>query len=311
MDKRGLLNLSMLLVVGALGALIWFDRERPAEDADRPLLWPQLAEATRLAVLETDPATGALDRPRWTLEKDAGGWRLTAPFAAAADPIAVADLLEQLGKTRSRARYPLSALDPKATGLDAPQSAFELTLAGATSRFELGGTEPLNYRRYVRSGDAVDLVDDLVSYRLLQDGAQLASKRLLPAGAKLTRLELPGRTLARSADGKWTLAPDDPAISADALVALVSNWERAAATAVRARHDGVVQAMVRVTVEGAAAPLELALLTAVDGLRFARQDLGLEYELPESARAELLELTRVIALPAAPADLPTTPPTKR
>jgi hypothetical protein len=302
MDKRALLNLSLLLVVGALGALIWHERSAPpAEDADQPLLFPTVAEATRLAVVERD-------QPRWTLEKVGGAWRLTAPFAAAADPIVVAELIGSLAATRSRAHYPASVLDPKATGLDAPHAIFEVTVAGAVTRFDLGGTEPINYRRYVRSGDAVHLVDDLISYRLLQDGAQLASKRLLPDGAKLVRLELPGRTLARGADGRWTLAPDDAQVSADALTALVANWERAAASAVRARQDGVVQAMVRITVEGVAAPIELAVLTAVDGLRFERQDLGLEYELPAAARAELLELPRGSASP--PAATTTAPPGK-
>jgi hypothetical protein len=306
MDKRALLNLALLTVVAGLGALIWFDRERSSEDADQPLLFPALADATRLAVLELEPATGATAKARWMLERRGDGWWLAAPFVAPADAAAVEDLLRSLGETRSRARYAPAELDPKATGLDRPLTAFVVTGAGGETRFELGGTESLNYRRYVRSGDQVHLVDDLISYRLTQDGASLASKRLLPAGAKVVRLEIPGRTLARGADGKWTLSPADAEVSADALVALVENWEHAAATAVRARTDGVVQAMVKVALEGVAAPVELELLTAVDGLRFARRDLGLEYQLPDGARAELLELPRTAAVPAgAPATAPT------
>ena len=41
------------------------------------------------------------------------------------------------------------------------------------------------------------------------------------------------------------------------------------------------------------------VLTAVEGLRLARADLGLEYELPTTARAELLALPRTVTLPAA------------
>jgi hypothetical protein len=305
MDKRALLNLALLGVVAGLGALIWHDRSRSTEDADQPLLFPALADATRLAVLELDPATGATAKARWSLERRGDGWWLAAPFVAPADPTAVEDLLRSLGETRSRARYAPTELDPKAAGLDRPSSAFVVTGAGGETRFEIGGTESLNYRRYVRGGGQVHLVDDLISYRLLQEGAALASKRLLPQGAKVARLELPGRTLARGADGKWTLAPADAEVSADALVALAGNWEHAAATAVRARADGVVQAVVRVTLDGVAAPVELELLTAVDGLRFARRDLGLEYELPESARSELLQLPRTIEVPV------TAPPSKK
>jgi hypothetical protein len=301
MDRRALLNLSLLVLVAALGALIWSDRDRKADDTDQPLLFPTLTEATRLTVLELDPASGATARARWTLERRDGGWWLAAPFAAPADPTAVEDLLRALGETRSRARYAAAELDAKAAGLDRPSSAFAFTVAGVETRFDIGGTESLNYRRYLRSADQVHLVDDLISYRLLQEGATLASKRLLPAGARIARLELPGRALARGADGRWTLAPEDAEVSADALVALVEGWEHAAATVVRAEpaRAGVVQAVVRATLEGAVAPIELELLTAAEGLRFARRDLGIVYELPESARAGLLELPRTVKVPAA------------
>lgn len=311
MDRRALLNLSLLLVVGGLGALIWFDRDRATDDADQPLLFPALAEATRLAVLELDPATGATIKVRWSLERRGDAWWLTVPFIVPADPTAVEDLLRSLGETRSRARYTPTELDPKAAGLDRPSSALVVTRAGVETRFELGGTESLNYRRYLRSGDLVHLVDDLISYRLMQEGATLASKRLLPVGAAVARLEIPGRALARGADGKWALTPADPEVGADALVALVGNWEHATATAVRGLDGGagVVQALVRISLDGGVAPLEFELLTAADGLRFARRDLGLVYELPTSARAELLELPRIDTVPAhAPATL--TPPGK-
>ena len=298
-DKRALLNLGLAVVVAGLGALIWFSPEPPAEDADQPLAFPGVATATRLAVLERDPTGGELSRTRWALEQRDGTWWLTAPLTAAADPIAVEDLIKSLSAARSRAQYTLPELDAKAIGIDRPGSALLVTSGGTEARYELGGTEALNYRRYVRSGDAVQLVDDLISYRLQQDAATLISKRLLPAGAKVTQVELPGRPVARGADGKWTLRPDDAEVTADALVGLAENWQRASASAVHLRKDGVVQAVIKVTLEGAATPLEFQVLTAVEGLRFARPDLGLEYELPATAQAELLALPRTVTLPAA------------
>lgn len=298
-DKRALLNLGLAVAVAGLGALIWYSPEKPAEDADQPFAFPGVAAATRFAVVERDADSGTLTRTRWALEQRDGGWWLTAPFVAAADPTAVEDLVKSLGAARRRAQYTAAELDAKATGIDHPGSALLVTTGGAEARYELGGTEALNYRRYIRNGDAVQLVDDLISYRLQQDAATLISKRLLPAGAKVTRIELPGRALARGADGKWTLRPDDAEVTADALVALAEHWERATASAVRLRQDGVVQAVIKVTLEGAVAPLEFQVLTAVDGLRFARADLGLEYELPTTAREALLVLPRSAALPAA------------
>lgn len=311
MDKRALLNLGLMAVVAGLGALYWFDREPPAEDADQPLVFPALASATRLAVLERDPAGG--ERPRWALEKRAEGWWLVAPFESATDPIAIEDLLKYLGGVRSRARYAATELDPATTGLAAPGSAFVVTAGGVETRHELGGTESLNYRRYLKVGDAVHLVDDLISYRLQQDAANLASKRLLPAGAEVVAVALPGRRAARDAAGRWTLAPEDPEVSADALVALAANWARATALSVAKADGGRVQATIEVALAGAPTPLAFDVLTADDELRLARRDLGLEYRLPATARSELLQLPRTVAVPgdapaAAPAPTPATKP---
>lgn len=295
MDKRTLLNLGLAVTVAALGALVWFKPGTGPDEPEQPRVFGELKDLARIEV-SGGISAGGTPATLWALERRNDGWWVTAPFVAPADAVEVETVIKALTETRSRARYAASALDPVATGLAKPE--LELVIDGV--RHVFGGIESINYRRYLQVGAEVHLVDELLHYRLAQDPAGFASKRLLPPGARVTRLELPGRTLAAGGDGRWRVTPADPRISADALVALTESWSRAAALTVRARHDGVVQARVLVTLEGADAPLEFQVLSAVDGLVLARHDLGLEYALPDSARAELLELhTPPPVLPAA------------
>jgi len=294
MDRRTLLNLGLAVAVAALAALAWFKPGASSDGPEDPLVFGALEGVARIAVSGGRTPSGTPVAP-WALERRGDGWWITAPFVAPADAIEAETVITALREARSHARYAASALDATAIGLATPT----LELAIDDAHYALGGTEPLNYRRYLRSGDTVHLVDDLLHYRLARDAAGFASKRLLPPGAKPVRIELPGRALARGPEGRWSVSPDDPTLGADAVVALVEAWSRAASLSVKARHDGVIQAVVRVTLEGTEAPLEFEVLTATDGVTLARRDLGLEYSLPDAAGAELLELRTALPLPAA------------
>ena len=295
MSARGWLNLALALAVAVLGALAWFKPGAPDPDAGRLPVFAAPAAAHSIRVTLAD-GTG------WQLTRGAGAWSLAAPFASPADPALVGSLLDDLGAAKSGAHYAASALDPKQVGLDKPVLVLELD----AHRYEFGGVEPIDYKRYVKDGDRVLMVDNMAFYRLDQPGAAFASKRLLPDGAQPTKLELPSLTLASDAGGRWTLTPADARVSSDAIQALVEAWRHAGAIEVKPIAAGVVQGKARITLAGVATPLEFEVLTAAEGLRLARRDLGLEYELQAEDRGALLELTRTPALPIAPA-----PPTAR
>jgi hypothetical protein len=275
--QRGTLNLVLAAALAALGALAWF---KPG--ADDPAGTPAFGALEGLAAIEVTRTDGA----GFALARGADGrWALTAPFALPADQAAVDALLGQLREQRARARYPAASLDLAQLGLATPS----LTLVLGAERYAFGGTDPIDYRRYVQHGDEVLLVDELISFRLRQDASDLADRRLLPEGAKVVGLALPGHRLTAQ-DGRWTIAPDAPGASADAPVALAEAWQARRADRVAVRGSAPTQARIEVTLAGASAPLVFEVLTASDGLRLARPDLGVEYSLPASARAALLEL---------------------
>jgi hypothetical protein len=289
--QRGTLNLLLAAALLALGALAWF-RPGTTEAPEGELAFPGVATAKLLRATNT-AATNS-----WTLERGAdGGWALTAPFRLPLDPALVDALVKDLTEARAPARYPASALDAKAAGLDAPSLLLEVDAA----RYAFGGTEPINYRRYVQHDDQVLLVNDLLYFRMSQGWANLADKRLLPRGARIEKLELPGITLSVDAAGKRTLTPDDGQVSADALAALLDAWTLQTAMELQPLDPELVaQATLRVTLAGRAQPLEFKVLPSQEGLRLARADLGVEYRFPSESRTALLELERSApALPAA------------
>lgn len=289
---RGTTNLLLAGALLALGALAWF-KPGSTEQPQGELAFPGAATAKLLR------ATNTVATNSWTLERGSNGaWALTVPFRLPADPVVVDALIDELGEARAPARYPASELVPASVGLDAPSLLVELDAA----RYAFGGTEPLNHRRYVQLGDEVLLLNDLLFFRMSQGWQNLADKRLLPRGAAIARLELPGIVLSVDAAGKRTLAPEDPQVSADALGALLDAWTLQSAMELKALDPALVaQATLRVTLTGQAQPLEFKVLQSAEGLRLGRADLGVEYVFPSESRQALLELPRVTAPLVAPA----------
>jgi hypothetical protein len=302
--QRGTTNLLLAGALIALGALAWY-KPGAGEQPEGELAFPGVADAATIRVTNTAPGMS------WSLERDAAGaWALTAPLRLPTDPALTDALLKDLAEARAPSRYAASALDAKAVGLDAPSLLLEITVSGppqggGAERYAFGGTEPINYRRYVQHGDEVLLLNDLLYFRLSQGWSSFADKHLLPKGAQIAQLELPGVTVSVDAAGKRRLVPDDPRVSADALAALLDAWTQQTAMELKALDSAqVAQATLRVTLVGVAQPIEFRVLPSAEGLRLARADLGVEYAFPSDARAALLELQRTDSALPAPTPLP-------
>ena len=277
MNSRNLLNLILAIVVIGLGIAIWFSQQKaPAPEPERITNLGE-AEITRI---EIHPARHADAR----LERRGTEWWLVAPFTARAD-MARVDAAIGLARAVSQARYAATAVDERQAGLDAP----DLVLRINEVELRLGGTEPLHGRRFVRVGDRVHLIVDRYSY-LLQGGvASLVSPQLLPTGARLLELELPGLHLLRR-DGRWQRA-DGGAASADALQALVDEWLQVRALRVsRSDEASPVGEAVTLQLAGDFPPLRLVLQRDEDEARLIRPDLGLVYHFTPAVAERLLAL---------------------
>lgn len=294
MTRRGRLNLALVMAAAVLGAGVWFAQKKEEKGPPLTAIAPEALKSIRIA----HPDAPAID-----LKKDSGDWQLTAPVQANADPLEVAALVELAGK---ETHDPIAQPDLKQLGLDPP--GYTITLNDSAIAF--GGVEPIQYRRYVKTGATVALIEDPPSAALDKDYADLVAKDLFPAGAAIEKIELPKFTLAKDAAGAWQLTPPDPKALTDSMQKFVDDWQHARSmwNEMAPPPDPKVVARaerVRVTLKGGAVR-EFIVVATEPQLKLQRADLGVNFVLSKALTEALLKLPAAPEPAAAPATA--TPP---
>lgn len=280
MSSRTLLNLALGVIALGLGALIWLSPGLDQDTGPQPLT--RLDAQAVTAIELTRDAAGPL-----AFRRQADGWVIdgTPPIPADSFQVHTVLALLEAGSVRS---YPAAELDLAGLGLTPPQARVRFD----SLMLDLGNTEAIEGLRYVRQGDTVYLVEDRYQHLLNAGLASFASRRLLPEGATLTALELPGLALTRSDDVHWQLTPAQPDASADAIDRLVQAWQRTSALYVRRYEPGEHPETVRVTLQGIADPVVFHIAARDPDLVLARVDWGIQYHLAGDVGAGLLELQK-------------------
>lgn len=272
MKSRLTLNLVLLTVIAALGAVAFF-KPGKQEPVSHPLLTLDTNALTRLTLQNKETLV---------FDKKDGPWRLTAPFAAPVNQIRIGQLLE-VAKAKSEADYPLKPQDLAQFGLDKPQASLTL---GDTA-LEFGGTDPINLRRYVKLGDTLHLVEDNFFHHLTAPATDYVEKKLLPEGAKIREIQIPGLKAVKNPEGQWTAEPASDGEGKTDLGELASAWATARAIEVKRNVEPVVGESIRIGLtEGA--PIEFVILNKAPELILLRKDWGLQYEITSETSQELL-----------------------
>ncbi|MDE2149072.1 MAG: DUF4340 domain-containing protein [Gammaproteobacteria bacterium] len=291
--KRSYLNLAMGVLVLALGAGVYFSQNKSAPPKS-PLTALKPARIDRIEI--DHPGTKPV-----VLERHGAQWRLTQPIQADADSYEVNGVLD-LATAPIRRNLESSPVKRSNLGLEPPQYSVKFN----DVTIKVGGIEPLRYQRYVEVGKRIALVDNPSSGALGKNYAELVSKRLLPAGVQIDKIELPGVTVARSADGKgWQISPPVERVAADAAQQLVDHWSEATALWTKLADDtdesrkapGNPQ-YVTVTLQSGA-PIRFLIAGHLPQLVLERQDIGIRYALGKDQADTLLRLAT--AKPATPA----------
>jgi hypothetical protein len=173
---------------------------------------------------------------------EAGLWRVTAPYQAAADSEAVDTLLGELEYLDARRRIAnVSAADRKSFGLDAPRTRLWFTVGKTRVPVVIGNDTPRNDGTYVQSSDpsvafvaGKDLIETLdhdpgdYHTKEVHDGVVYAS---LTLGLAFHDAE-GTRAMRKQPDGTWQLsAPLVGQASAPAITELID-----AVRTLRAKH---------------------------------------------------------------------------
>ena len=273
MDRRLRTNVLLALAVTALALAIWLAPEPEAPATFRPV----------------DPATiDAVhvrrgNEPHLSLQKRDGAWWVVAPFELPAEPFQVDALLASLGEPAGT-RYPVESADLAELGLENPK----WTVDAGDVQLQLGGRAAVGNRRYLRAGDFVYLVNDVLSYRLQRPALDYAARRLLPPAA-IASIALPNGTRLEKADGQWSVSPEKPDVSADELQALVNGWRNAIATSVTHADSVPRQGDVEIGFEDGST-LRLGVELTDSDLKLTRDRPAVTYTLPASESRRLLQL---------------------
>lgn len=276
--QRMTLNLALGAVAAGLAAAVYFSREK--EEKGPPLTALTTEAVTRIAV--EHPGAPAI-----RLEKTGDRWALVEPVRVAADPIEVNGLVS-LATAETKLTLADANLDLEELGLDPP--SYSVTLND--QKIEFGGVEPLNYRRYLRAGGKIVLVDDPPGTALDKDFSDLVSKAPVPEGADIARIALPAFTIARAADGKtWSLSPEREDVSADARQKLIDAWKntRAMWMAAEPAEGAAKGEPVTITLSDGS-EVKLLVVERDPQLVLARPDLKVRYTLSKALETELLAL---------------------
>ena len=280
MKSRLALNLGLLALIAILAAVAVLKPGK--KDEPQPTLVVGKLDALNNVTLQ--------NKEKLTFEKRDGLWRLTAPFAAPVNQVRMRQLLE-VGQAASSAHYPIKPEELAQFGLDQPQA----TLALGDSILQFGTTDPINMRRYVRIGDTLHLVDDNFFHHLTASATDYVDKKLIPEGAKIRQIELPGLKAMKGADGHWTAEPSGDGKTDWAELA--STWATARAIEVKRLEKDSQGDTIRITLnEGS--PIEFIILRKQPSLTLARRDLGLQYEMTADTSRDLLNQKQPATKPA-------------
>lgn len=280
MKSRLALNLGLLALIAILAAVAVL-KPGKKEEPQPTLLAGKLDDLNHVTLQNKETLT---------FEKRDGLWWLTAPFAAPVNQVRMRQLLE-VGQAASSAHYPIKPEELAQFGLGQPQA----TLALGDSILQFGTTDPINMRRYVRMGDTLHLVDDNFFHHLTASATDYVDKKLIPEGAKIRQIELPGLKAMKGADGHWTAEPAGDGKTDWAELA--STWATARAIEVNRLEKDSQGDTIRITLsEGS--PIEFLILRKQPALTLARRDLGLQYEMTADTSRDLLNQKQPTTKPA-------------
>ena len=271
MKSRLLLNLVLICVVAALVLVAVFE---PGKDKPKSNPLTQIDESGVEAFTLRNHEVIEFERRN-------GGWWLKSPFAAPANEIRVRQLLD-IVRSDTDAQYPVGLDDLPKFELDRPKVS--MTVGDTTILF--GGSDPIDMRRYVLVGTTLYLVRDDFFHHLSAKAIDYVDKKLLPEGARITSMAIPGLKATLDQGGRWLLEPaaDDAAAVAGALL---NAWQSARALDVQRWEKPAPGEPIRIGMADGTT-VEFKIVQREPELVLARTDWGLKYELVGTVAKQLL-----------------------
>jgi hypothetical protein len=270
-NSRSLLNVVLLVLVAATGAILYF-RPEPKPDVVYAVLPAALEDVRRI---ELERTTGM----RVVLTRESGQWRMQVPVSGRLEDIALARILD-IGRVKTAQRMPASDL-----------GRFELDKPWARVRFdshaiEFGMSNPLTQELYVRSGEHVYALPARYAANIPGAASKLLAHRLFGGDEQPVAFRLE-RFSVRKQDDRWQLEPGGAAASQDDLLRWVDHWRLASSIITQPQTDARAQGSIEVDLrDGRTLRFRITAMNPDFVLR--REDERLEYHFPSGLAGVLL-----------------------
>jgi len=219
-------------------------------------------------------------------------WHMIKPYAIKAHQFRVNTLLG-LSQTPIDESYDSSALNLQHYALDKPRARIIFN----STEISFGKSNPLNNKRYLKSGNKLVLVNDQTYPLVSAQAATFVDLRLLPEQT-ITALSLPDLQIKKTETAHWKSTSKkipDNVLNADQIQTLLENWRSAQAFAVHKYMPRKKLGMIKISFENSNIIFELS--DDDPWLILARPDLGIEYHMDSSLKKKLFGPFNTISEP--------------
>ncbi len=278
--KQKYLNLVLLVVVGVLIWLVVRDQKQEEQ---------KIAKAIERQPPLTELVAGDIKRiklknigsPEIVLERGEAGWDLTAPVRIQADLVQIGNLTA-LATTETRGSINTARAKRADLGLDPAKTVVQLD----DVTLGVGEIEPLKRTRYIElnpgvADNRISLVDDFSATAIDGDFTDLVNKALIPASAKIMRIEAPGLKVERNAAGDgWIATPPSAQATAENLAEMNKAWHevRAIATLPPDTNDKASQKPTLAVTLADGSTLRYAIISKGESIFLERRDVPVSYQ---------------------------------
>lgn len=266
MQRQGLINLLLLLVVLLLGIFVWLTPEEATSPSQPPLTRLNPADIQKIEIENNNG-------PRFVMQRQSGGWQMTEPYSVQANGPRIDILMDLLATPQVEAlALPTDRLAE--FGLDSPLARVTFN----DTQITFGGTHPYNYRRYVRINDQLFLINDLFPHHLLAQAEDFISHALFPESTQISQINAPDWQLIKT-DGRWEVTPTNNNITQAQLQDKIDAWSHTWVAKVSKAPNTAATEQITLHIEGIAQPAILGIVRQKTQLLLVRQGLGLAYRL--------------------------------